>query len=112
VVADDSVVSRMLEKGVLEAAGYEVRAAADGGSVEILSAGGCSLLVSDVNMPGMDGLRLTARLRADSRFRDFPVILVTSLDGRGSRPRREVGPTPTSSRAPSVGTASSRPCGG
>jgi two-component system chemotaxis sensor kinase CheA len=88
VVADDSVVSRMLEKGVLEAAGYEVRAAADGLEAwEILSAGGCALLVSDVNMPRMDGLQLTARLRADSRFRDFPVILVTSLDTAEDRAR-------------------------
>jgi two-component system, chemotaxis family, sensor kinase CheA len=88
VVADDSVVSRMLEKGVLEAAGFEVRAAADGLEAwEILSAGGCSLLVSDVNMPGMDGLQLTARLRADARFRDFPVILVTSLDSPEDRAR-------------------------
>jgi two-component system chemotaxis sensor kinase CheA len=88
VVADDSVVSRMLEKGVLEAAGYQVRAAADG--VEawgILNEGGCALLVSDVSMPRMDGLQLTKRLRADARFRDFPVILVTSLDSEEDRAR-------------------------
>ncbi len=88
VVADDSVVSRMLEKGVLEAAGYQVRAAADGVEAwEILAEGGCSLLVSDVNMPRLDGLQLTARLRGDARFRDFPVILVTSLDSPEDRAR-------------------------
>jgi two-component system chemotaxis sensor kinase CheA len=88
VVADDSVVSRMLEKGVLEAAGYEVRAAADGVEAwELLTAGGCSLLVSDVNMPRLDGLQLTARLRADARFRDFPVILITSLDSAEDKAR-------------------------
>ena len=88
VVADDSVVSRMLEKGVLEAAGYQVRAAADGVEAwEILNEGGCALLVSDVNMPRMDGLQLTTRLRADDRFRDFPVILVTSLDSEEDRVR-------------------------
>ena len=68
VVADDSVVSRMLEKGVLEAAGYQVRAAADGVEAwEILAEGGCSLLVSDVNMPRLDGLQLTARLCVRTR---------------------------------------------
>jgi len=88
VVADDSVVSRMLEKGVLEAAGYQVRAAADGVEAwEILAEGGCSLLVSDVNMPRLDGLQLTARLRADARFRDFPVILITSLDSAEDKAR-------------------------
>ena len=88
VVADDSVVSRMLEKGVLEAAGYEVRGAADGVEAwEILTAGGCSLLVSDVNMPRLDGLQLTSRLRADARFRDFPVILITSLDSAEDKAR-------------------------
>ena len=88
VVADDSVVSRMLEKGVLEAAGYQVRAAGDGVEAwEILAEGGCSLLVSDVNMPRLDGLQLTARLRADPRFRDFPVILITSLDSPEDKAR-------------------------
>ena len=78
----------MLEQGVLEAAGYEVRAAADGVEAwAILNEGGCALLVSDVNMPRMDGLQLTIRLRADPRFRDFPVILVTSLDSEEDRAR-------------------------
>ncbi|HXY73501.1 MAG TPA: hybrid sensor histidine kinase/response regulator, partial [Actinomycetota bacterium] len=81
LVADDSVVSRMLQKGILETAGYQVRVAADGMEAwELLLAEACDLLVSDVNMPRMDGLELTAKLRSDARFRDFPVILVTSLD--------------------------------
>ena len=81
LVADDSVVSRMLQKGILETAGYEVRVAADGMEAwEVLQSAPCDLLVSDVNMPRMDGLELTAKLRSDTRFRDFPVILVTSLD--------------------------------
>ena len=81
LVVDDSVVSRMLQKGILETAGYQVRVAADGMEAwEILQAEPCDLLVSDVNMPRMDGLELTAKLRSDARFRDFPVVLVTSLD--------------------------------
>jgi two-component system chemotaxis sensor kinase CheA len=81
LVADDSVVSRMLQKGILETAGYQVRVAADGMEAwELLQAEPCDLLVSDVNMPRLDGLELTAKLRSDARFRDFPVILVTSLD--------------------------------
>jgi len=81
LVADDSVVSRMLQKGILETAGYQVRVAADGVEAwEILQSEPCDLLVSDVNMPRMDGLELTTKLRNDARFRDFPVVLVTSLD--------------------------------
>src|SRR5262249_31235751 len=88
VVADDSVVSRMLEKGVLEAAGYQVRAAADGVEAwEMLAEGGCSLLVSDVNMPRLDGLQLTARLRAEPRLPGDHAPLPRLGRGQGARRR-------------------------
>jgi len=81
LVADDSMLTRMLEKSILEAAGYRVLAASDGMEAwAMLESERCDLIVSDVNMPRMNGLELTARIRADDRFRNFPVILVTSLD--------------------------------
>lgn len=80
LLAEDSVLIRVMEKRILEDAGYEVVATVDG--VEALNALAnqtFAAIVSDVMMPNMDGLTLTARVRQDLRFRDLPLILVTSL---------------------------------
>ena len=88
VVADDSVTTRTLERVILESAGYEVRTAADGGqALALVQAGGCDAVVSDVQMPVLDGFALCERLRADARFRDLPVVLVTALGSRADRER-------------------------
>jgi two-component system chemotaxis sensor kinase CheA len=79
LVADDSVTTRTLEKSILEAAGYEVLAAADGAAAwRLLQERGADLLVSDVEMPRMDGLALAEAVRASPRFRDLPIVLVTA----------------------------------
>jgi two-component system chemotaxis sensor kinase CheA len=88
VVADDSVTTRTLERVILESAGYEVRTAANGGqALALVQAGGCDAVVSDVQMPVLDGFTLCERLRADARFRDVPVVLVTALGSRSDRER-------------------------
>lgn len=88
IIADDSITTRTLERNILEAAGYSVRVAADGIEAwTLLQQNGCDLLVSDVNMPRMDGFHLTERVRSDPRFHDLPVILVTSLDKPEDRER-------------------------
>ena len=81
LVVDDSIVTRMLEKSILEAAGYSVRVAADGVEAwRSIEAQPVDLIVSDVNMPEMDGLALTARIRGHSVLKTTPIVLVTSLD--------------------------------
>ncbi len=81
LVVDDSIVTRTMEKGVLESAGYEVLAAADGMEAwEILRSTRCDLVVSDVNMPRMSGFDLASKVRSDHRLRDLPIVLVTSLN--------------------------------
>lgn len=88
VVADDSFTTRTLEKNILEAAGYRVRTAADGMEAwSLLQSEHPALLVSDVNMPHMDGFELAATVRKDERLRHLPVILVTSLDSPADRAR-------------------------
>jgi two-component system chemotaxis sensor kinase CheA len=82
VVADDTLASRTLMASLLEAAGYSVRLAPDGdAALALVEEGPCDVVVSDVQMPRMDGLALTRRLRADPRWRRVPVILVSTLDG-------------------------------
>ena len=78
LLADDSLTTRALERSILEAAGYEVIAVADGAEAwQQLQAQGADLLVADVQMPRMDGFMLTETVRGARRFRDLPVVLVT-----------------------------------
>ena len=86
VVADDSSTTRAAMKTILEIAGYAVAPAADGEeALRQLAESPCQLLVTDVQMPRLDGLGLTRRVRADPRLRSLPVVLVTSLDSAEDR---------------------------
>lgn len=88
LVADDSPTSRSLLKEILESAGYRVTTATDGlDALASLQAGDYDLLVSDVEMPRLDGFGLTARLRGDKRLSELPVVLVTALDSREDKER-------------------------
>jgi two-component system chemotaxis sensor kinase CheA len=81
LVVDDSITTRTMEKNLLEAAGYQVRVAVDGIEAwTILKTEAVDLVVSDVDMPRMNGFDLTARMRADQTLAELPVILVTVLD--------------------------------
>jgi len=65
-----------------------VHTAADGQEAwETLSRGEISLVVSDVEMPGMNGFELTSKIRSEERLSDLPVILVTSLESAEDRER-------------------------
>ncbi len=88
LVVDDSITTRTLESSVLEAAGYDVSTAVDGADGwRQLQERGADLVVSDVEMPRMDGLQLCEAIRASSRFRELPVILVTALETPEHRAR-------------------------
>jgi two-component system chemotaxis sensor kinase CheA len=88
LVAEDSITSRLLLKGLLEAAGFRVATAADGvEAFETMQDNDFDLLVSDVEMPRLDGLALTARVRGDKRLARLPVVLVTALESNEDRAR-------------------------
>jgi len=88
LVADDSVTTRTLEKTILEAAGYEVIAASDGAEAwHLLQERGADLVISDVEMPRMDGFMLAAAIRGSKRFAELPIILLTALASEGDRAR-------------------------
>ena len=81
LVVDDSITTRTLEESVLSAAGYRVTTSVDGvDALRLVQEGGIDLVVSDVEMPRLDGLGLTERLRATPTHAKLPIILVTSLD--------------------------------
>jgi two-component system chemotaxis sensor kinase CheA len=88
LVVDDSITTRTMEKNLLEAAGYRVRVAVDGiDAWTVLKSEAFDLVVSDVDMPRMDGFDLTVRIRADKQLSEVPVILVTALESREDKER-------------------------
>lgn len=88
LIAEDSITSRMLLKGILESAGYRVKTAVDGmEAFTTLRSERFDLLVSDVEMPRLNGFDLTARIRADRKLAELPVVLVTALETREDRER-------------------------
>jgi len=88
LVAEDSITSRTLIRNILESAGYKVKTAVDGAeALSVLASEDFDLLVSDVEMPGMSGIDLTAKIRSDKRLCALPVVLVTALDSRQDRER-------------------------
>jgi two-component system, chemotaxis family, sensor kinase CheA len=88
LVAEDSITSRMLLKGILESAGYTVTTAVDGmDAFTKLRSQSFDLLVSDVEMPRLNGFDLAARIRGDNKLSELPIILVTALEKREDRER-------------------------
>ena len=81
LVVDDSITTRLLEKNILENRGYRVIQAADGmEGWNILQSESFDAVVFDIEMPHMNGLQLTEKVRQESRFDHLPIVLVTSLE--------------------------------
>ena len=88
LLVEDSMTTRTQEKRILESAGYEVVAAVNGiEALQKLSSRAFDAVVSDVEMPAMDGLTLTERIRREPKYRELPVILVTSLTSEEDKRR-------------------------
>ena len=79
LLAEDSIGVRELERVILEGAGYEVDACVDGmAAANKLGSEPADLVLSDVEMPGMDGFTLTRTIRRTKGWENVPVILMTS----------------------------------
>jgi two-component system chemotaxis sensor kinase CheA len=90
LVVEDSITTRTLLQNILEAVGYDVVTAVDGvDAFTRLKSGELvfDIVVSDVEMPRMNGFDLTARIRADKKLGELPVVLVTALESREDRER-------------------------
>jgi two-component system chemotaxis sensor kinase CheA len=88
LIVDDSITTRTLERSILEAVGYLVEVATDGEDALVkLGATSFDLVLSDVQMPRMDGIALVSRIKQSDRFRNLPVVLVSSLDAEEDRRR-------------------------
>ena len=81
LVIDDSVNTREIEKSILESYGYKVNVAADGmEAFEKAQSFKYDLIVTDVEMPILDGFSLTEKLRKDDNYKHTPIIIVSSRD--------------------------------
>ncbi len=79
MVVDDSLTVRRVTQRLLLREGYRVVLAKDGlDALERLAEGVPSIVLSDIEMPRMDGFDLVRNMRADARLRDLPVIMITS----------------------------------
>jgi chemosensory pili system protein ChpA (sensor histidine kinase/response regulator) len=88
VVADDSISVRKFVGRMLEKAGYRARLASDGlEAAEIVAQSGCHLVITDLEMPRMNGYELMAHLRQNPATRAIPVLVVTSRAGAKHRDR-------------------------
>jgi chemosensory pili system protein ChpA (sensor histidine kinase/response regulator) len=88
VVADDSISVRKFVGRMLEKAGYRVKLASDGlEASEVVAQVGCHLVITDLEMPRMNGYELMAHLRQDPVTRRIPVLVVTSRAGAKHRDR-------------------------
>lgn len=86
LVVDDSLATRELERSILETAGFKVDTARDGlEALKMCRERKPDLVLSDVEMPNMDGFRLTASIRQDERLNSLPVIIVSSRDSEEDR---------------------------
>ncbi len=82
MVVDDSATSRALTQRLLSALGYKVCAASDGAqALQMLRAHQVDLILSDVQMPEIDGCELARIIKSNEHLSHIPVVLLTSLDG-------------------------------
>lgn len=80
LVVDDSITTRTLEMSILESHGYRVQAVVDGrAALERLRLETFDLVITDVEMPGINGFELTRSIRQDLGLTELPVVIVTSL---------------------------------
>jgi len=84
LIVDDNAANLKLARVLLSGEGYEVRTAADAEqALELLETFRPRLILMDLQLPGMDGLELTRRLKADPMRRDIAVIALTAYAMKG-----------------------------
>ncbi len=88
LLVEDSIYVRTQEQRLLEKAGYEVVTAVDGlDGYHQLKSRSFDAVISDVEMPRLDGFSLTSKIRKNSRYNTLPIILVTTLDSDKDKQR-------------------------
>lgn len=87
VVEDDPLILALLTT-LLEEEGYTVRTATNGTAIRLAAAERPALILLDLNLPGMDGIEISKRLRADPRTRTIPIVLMSASEHLRERGRQ------------------------
>jgi two-component system chemotaxis sensor kinase CheA/two-component system sensor histidine kinase and response regulator WspE len=88
LLVDDSAIAREAEAALMRSLGHEVDEAVDGeDGWQKLQGGGYQMMVSDVQMPVLDGIDLTRRVKATPRFQKLPILILSSLSAPEERRR-------------------------
>ena len=88
LVVEDNAANMKLASFLLDSAGYAVLTASDAeAGLAIAREAKPDLILMDIQLPGMDGLRATAILKSDALTRDIPVIALTALAMKGDEDR-------------------------
>ena len=88
LIVDDNPVNMKLIRVLLTGEGYDVRTASDAAeTVGILKTVHPGLILMDIQLPGIDGLELTRRLKADPSTRDIPIVGLTAYAMKGDEER-------------------------
>lgn len=88
LLVDDSLTTRTLEKNILEAAGYTIETAFNPlEALEKIRLVMFDLIISDIEMPEMDGFKFLEILKTDEMFSNIPIIMVSSLPNDGNKKR-------------------------
>jgi two-component system sensor histidine kinase and response regulator WspE len=78
LIVDDSLTVREVERKLLANRGYDVAVAVDGAEGwNTVRSGRFDLIISDIDMPRMNGIELVTRIRADARFKNIPIMIVS-----------------------------------
>ena len=86
LIVEDNPINIKLFRVVLEKAGFQVRTAVDANeALAALAEFNPRLILMDVQLPGMDGLELTRRLKADPRYRRIRIVALTAYAMKGDR---------------------------
>jgi two-component system sensor histidine kinase and response regulator WspE len=88
LVVDDSLTVREMERKLLSARGFEVNVAVDGlDGWNAVRAGSYDLVITDIDMPRMDGIELVTLIKKDAKLGNLPVMIVSYKDRPEDRSR-------------------------
>jgi len=89
VVEDSPTMRQLLVYALRRIPGMETEEAEDGVDAlkKLASSGRPDIIITDINMPIMDGLKLVQRVRADEKLRDVPIVIITTEGGAEDRAR-------------------------
>lgn len=86
LIVDDCDTTRKLLSYIVRERGYKIFVASNGlEALEVMAGNPVDLVVTDLNMPQMDGLELSRNLKGQVPYKDIPIIMVTTESGEADR---------------------------